>query len=296
MKVPPGKSRAECERLLLHFLSTLAWVEEAGFLVDGVGGGNLPRPMGRNKAVGFSICHEFDLSYLPEPDDDRAMLALALMREGRGGYSFLSLYRVLEVALGRGWQGQVAWINGQVANGLHHRARSALEDLRNQGIIDIGAHLYASGRCAMAHASGEPIIDPDDPADARRLWSERPIMLTLAEKAIEEFFGVETRGTQYAKHLYELDGFKRILGDELTAHLLRGDDPAEQRNVDIPVISVLLRQKSPFEPLSNLAPKSMNRDSPIPLFCYSNRSMNEHNFDSGWTSETSGLCSIWTPI
>jgi hypothetical protein len=33
MKVPPGKGRAECERLLLRFLSTLSWVLEAGFLV-----------------------------------------------------------------------------------------------------------------------------------------------------------------------------------------------------------------------------------------------------------------------
>jgi hypothetical protein len=266
MKVPPGKGRAECERLLLRFLSTLSWVQEAGFLVDGVGGGSLPCPMGRNKAVGFSICEEFDLSYFPEPTDERAMLALGLMREGRSlnhpGYSFLSLYRILEVALGRGWQGQVAWINNQIASGLHHRTKDALEDLRKQGIADIGAHLYASGRCAMAHASGQPIIDPDDPADTRRLWSERPIMLTLAERAIEDFFGVETRGTQYRKHLYELDGFKRILGDELTMHLTRGDDPADQRMVDIPNISIQLRREPPFAPLSNLTVKAMHRDSP----------------------------------
>ena len=42
MKVRPGQGRAECERLLLRFLSTLSWVLEAGFLVDGVGGGSLP--------------------------------------------------------------------------------------------------------------------------------------------------------------------------------------------------------------------------------------------------------------
>ena len=77
----------------------------------------------------------------------------------------------------------------------------------------------------MAHASGDPVIDPDDPADSRRLWSERPIILSLAETAIEEFFGVERRSTNYSKHLYELEGFKRIFGDELVGHLIRGDDP-----------------------------------------------------------------------
>lgn len=100
MKVPPGKSRTECEELVLRFLSTLSWVEERGFMVEGGGlsGGNLPRPMGRDKERGFAICDEFDLSYFPEVTDEKAMFALGLMREGRGlnhvGYAFLSFYRV----------------------------------------------------------------------------------------------------------------------------------------------------------------------------------------------------------
>jgi hypothetical protein len=267
MKVRPGKSRAECERLLLRFLSALSWVEESGFLVDGVGGGSLPNPMGRRKEGGYSICQEFDLSYLPETTDNRAMLALALMREGRGlnhpGYSFLSLYRVVELALGRGWQRQVAWINEQIAQGLpRHRVNEALDEIRKNGVTDIGAHLYASGRCAMAHASGDPVIDPDDPADARRLSSERPIMLALAERAIEDVLGIETRGTQYRKHLYELAGFKRLFGEELAAHLASGTDPGDQRMVDIPHISVQLRRKTPYGPLSDLTIKGMLRDGP----------------------------------
>jgi hypothetical protein len=86
MKVPPEKSRAECEELVLRFLSILSWVEESGFMVEGgvLSGGNLPRPMGRDKERGFAIRDEFDLSYLPEVTDENAMLALGLMREGRG--------------------------------------------------------------------------------------------------------------------------------------------------------------------------------------------------------------------
>jgi hypothetical protein len=30
VKVPPGKSRAECEELVMRFLSMLSWVEERG--------------------------------------------------------------------------------------------------------------------------------------------------------------------------------------------------------------------------------------------------------------------------
>src|SRR6266705_6080768 len=31
IKVPPGKSRRECEQLIMRFLSVLSWVEERGF-------------------------------------------------------------------------------------------------------------------------------------------------------------------------------------------------------------------------------------------------------------------------
>jgi hypothetical protein len=82
MRRPANRSREECERLVMRFISVLSWVESAGYLVNGVGGGSVPNPMGRAKEQGFSICEEFDLSYLPEPTNDRAQLALGLMREG----------------------------------------------------------------------------------------------------------------------------------------------------------------------------------------------------------------------
>ena len=117
MKVAKGKSRLECEKLVMRFVSNLSWVEERGFTVDGLGGGNLPRPMGRDKERGFAICKEFDLSYFPEPATDKALLALALMREGRGlnhpAYSFLSFFRVLEVAFPNS-KALVTWANANI--------------------------------------------------------------------------------------------------------------------------------------------------------------------------------------
>ncbi len=264
IKRPNGKSREECERLLMRFLSSLAWVESSGILVDGVGGGSLPRQMGHKSQLGVAICEEFDLSYLPEPNDERTLLALALMREGRGlnhpGYSFLSFYRVIELAIGQDWKAQTTWINDQIAcGGFDNRVNDPLDELRNQGVADIGLHLYASGRCAMAHAKGQPIIDPDNPTDARRLWSERPIMLELAEQAIEQKLGVETRFTIYRKHHYELEGFKKILGDEIIDYMVRGANPTEERMVEIPNIGVRVRRKEPYGPLSNLTVKELTR-------------------------------------
>jgi hypothetical protein len=256
MKVPPGKSRAGCEELVLRFLSTLSWVEERGFMVEGgPSGGNLPRPMGRDKERGFSICEEFDLSYFPEVTDRKASLALGLMREGRGlnhvGYSFLSFYRVLEVAFSTDKQ-RIAWISAALANLTGHGVSEALDGIMAQGIADIGLHLFQSGRCAMAHANREPIIDPDKPGDMRRLGSELPIVRALAVKAIEEVFGVETRSTVYRKHLYELDGFKKILGSDIVAQIQKGATPASQPMIDIPDISVRIRRKGTYAPLEGL--------------------------------------------
>ena len=210
--VPPGKSLAECEELVMRFLSMLSWVEGRGYMVEGIGGGNLPRPMGRDKERGFSICDEFDFSFFPEVTGEKAQIALGLMREGRGlnhvGYAFLSFYRVLDAAFPTDKQ-RIAWISAALTDLTGHGVKEALDRIKAQGVADIGLHLYESGRCAMAHANREPIVDPDKPADIRRLGSELPILRELALKAIEEVFGVETRSTNFRKHLYELDGFKK---------------------------------------------------------------------------------------
>jgi hypothetical protein len=267
MMVPPGKSRAECEELLLRFLSTLSWVEERGFMVEGgVGGGNLPRPMGRYKEHGFSICKEFDLSYFPEITDKDAMLALALMREGRGinhaGYAFLAFYRVLEVALPNDKK-RIAWITASLANLNGHGVKEALAGITAQGTTDVGKHLYESGRCAMAHANRQPIIDPDKPDHMRRLNSELPIMRVLAVKAIEEAFGVETRSTNFRKHLYELQGFKEILGPDIVRHVQAGTVPPGPPTLQIPDISVRIRRKDHYAPLEGLRCKRIGQNGKL---------------------------------
>ena len=263
MKTPQGKTREECEQLLMRFLSSLAWVERQGILVDGIGGGSMPVPMGHDKTFGFSICEEFDLSYLPEPTDDKALLALALMREGRGlnhpGYAFLSFYRVLEVAFPDGkTRGQ--WISDNIDALTDHRAKEAVAEIRSAKIVDVGTHLRDSGRRAIAHAREEPIIDPDDPSDTRRLWSELPVMSALAQLAIEQVLGVKTSHTIWSEHLYELVGFKEILGPDIVNHLTRGDQITDERLVDIPKINVEIRRREPYPPLSNLVVKELGQE------------------------------------
>jgi hypothetical protein len=121
------------------------------------------------------------------------------------GYAFLSFYKILETAFPRDDK-RIAWITASIAGLSGFGVKEALDSIRAQGITapeDIGTHLFKSGRCAMAHGARKPIVDPDNPGDLRRLGSELPIVRALATKAIKEVFGIETRSTNFCKHLYE---------------------------------------------------------------------------------------------
>lgn len=242
---------------ILRFLSALSWLDRSGAILVSFGGGSYPFAFRREKSHGFSIRHEIDLRYMPAVTDAKARLALALMRDGRGlshiAYSFLSFYRVLEVAVGSGKaiQNFITKAATRLSNG---RGKDALNDLIASGVTDIPKHLYVSGRCAIAHASGNPIVDPDSPSDTSRLYKEKPLIEDLAELAIEEFLGVQTAKTVYRERLYELAGFKRIFGQNLLDDFLAAKNVPLGTNVDFPAISFQLHGKGPFEVFENLSP------------------------------------------
>ena len=248
----------------MRFLTTLSWVTGHGMsVVHGFSGGGRAMPLGRDRTMGFALTEEFDLSYFPETMDEKAMLALALMREGRGlnhpGYAFLTFYRVLEVAF-PSRRVRDNWVTKRVAEIDDYKAKEALARLQSQGVLDVGAHLYESGRCAMAHAREEPIIDPDRPEDLRRLFEELPIMDSLATRGIESAFGVETPQTVYRKHLYELAGFKVVLGKKVVEKLAAGEQLFGDQTIEIPLINVRLRKHRTYAPLENLNPISCTQD------------------------------------
>jgi len=81
----------------------------------------------------------------------------------------------------------------------------------------------------------------------------------LAAKAIEDQLGVESSQTVYRNHLYELAGFKEILGLEIVGFLSRGEQVTEERTLQIPDISVRIRRRDPYAPLSNLTVKQVGQ-------------------------------------
>ena len=49
---------------------------------------------------------------------------------------------------------------------------------------DVAQYLYESGRCAVAHAFADPLVDPDDLVHLRRLSEDLGVAQTLAEYLI----------------------------------------------------------------------------------------------------------------
>jgi len=243
---------AACRKLILRFLSAISWVYEQGIsLAHGFTGGTFPQPLGRPNKMGISMMQDFDLSYCPEPVDPKAQLALGLMREGRGlnnpGYAFLSFYRVIEAAIPDGVQRR-QWITAKIPTLRGHRTVPVIAKLTSDGVQNIGEHLYKSNRMAVAHAQREPIVDPDDYEELRRLEQETPIVLELATIAIEEMFGMETRHTVYNKHLYEVAGWKDVIGPDIVAKVAAGEQLVEGAVINLPKINVGLRDRAPAEP------------------------------------------------
>ena len=135
----------------------------------------------------------FDCNYMPVVEDDQIRKALAFLREGRRlrrvhqPYSFLSFFKVIESQLET--DDRVSWIE-QNLDHLEGDAARRVAELRADG-VKVNKHLFESGRCAIAHASvGKSIVDPDIPADRRRIASDIEIIAALADRYIREEVGV----------------------------------------------------------------------------------------------------------
>lgn len=254
----PKFKRDEAYAMLYRALSVISWLENAGAIVESRGGGSPLFPAyGSNRRSNVVQRFPFDLTDLPAIDSDVAKLALALLREGRGlnhpAYSFLSFYRVVERAIPNG-KVRGAWMSDAVERLEDRRAKEALATLRESYTGDVSIHLRDSGRSAVAHATKEPVANPDNPQDYQRLHRERPIIEALAVMAIEEFFGIQTQHTIWREHLYELRGWKPIFGPDLIALISAGEKPAGAQIIDLPRINLRLRSSEPYDPLELLQP------------------------------------------
>jgi hypothetical protein len=143
----------------------------------------------------------FDCNHMPVIEDDQVRKALAFLREGRRlkhvhePYSFLSFFKVIESQFQA--NARIAWVEQNLALITEERAVARINELRSQG-INVNQHLFASGRCAVAHASvGGNIVDPDIPGDRKRIAADLDIIKELANRYIKFDAGVPDESALY---------------------------------------------------------------------------------------------------
>lgn len=246
----------EAQLVLMNFLSSLAWSREGVIRVPHWIGGSLPQVMGKGPLANV-FCEKLSLRYLPAPSDKNACIALALFREGMSldhvAYKFLSFYKIINLRW-RSPQDQKKWISEKLNLIENHEAKKRLNELK-QSESEIANYLYVSGRCAVAHAGIDPYIDPENVEDSRRLYADLPIIKELAKIMIEQEYGIKTMRTIYEEHLYELEGFRDLLGSKLVDRLKQKPFLCDVEIPKLPRLSLRIHDHEIFPALEGLNPE-----------------------------------------
>lgn len=180
-----------------RFLSRFAWSSNGGVAELFCAGSNNPnRPgrlgQGRYGKSGWMQVTPSDYVYLPAANSPEADLALGLFREGMSvnsaPFAFLSYFKVLNIVHGNGAD-QKRWINDNLQHLWYRPAVNRLTELQKSK-ADIGAYLYHQGRCAVAHANGDSLVNPDNYEDKRRMQDDLCLIKEISALYIEREFGV----------------------------------------------------------------------------------------------------------
>jgi hypothetical protein len=239
---------------VLRFASVLGWFKRGYVDIAGFTWSHRPIRYGNPRDV-FTTATQggrtgFRCNHMPIIEDERIRKALAFMREGgrlqrvHEAYAFLSFFKVIESQFQS--NERVAWIR-QNLGALERDAARRVADLTARG-IDVSRHLYASGRCAVAHASidGE-IVDPDIPADRRRIRDDLDIIAALAHRYLaidagvpDEMSLLKSRDRLTPWHpLMSPDGLARLQAGQVS------DTPADLGRIDGAELTVRLWGQEP---------------------------------------------------
>jgi hypothetical protein len=102
-------------------------------------------------------------------------------------YKFLGFFKIINILYKNG-PDQKAWIKATLPSLTESHLQKRLQALSNEP--DVAAYLFESGRCAVAHAYSDPLIDPDDLTHLRRLSADLDVVQALAEHLIKHELNV----------------------------------------------------------------------------------------------------------
>jgi hypothetical protein len=169
-----------------RFLSVVSWSYKESLHNDYGWSGN-PIPVavpGPNLAR--SINPHFLIRWNPL-QDPKQTLAVALYREAMSvnslPYQFLGFFKIINILHNSG-PAQVEWIKATLEKLTVGHVRERIAVLEKSE-LDVAKYLYESGRCAAAHAFSDPLVDPDNLKDLRRLSADLDVARALAEHLIK---------------------------------------------------------------------------------------------------------------
>ena len=250
-EITPERAHLEVRR----FMSALAWMESSSLRETIAMSGERRMAIGRPLSDGLILSTSFPADELPDATDPKVALALALYREALGlnsvPYQFLGFFKVLNVLNGSG-KTLALWIQQKLPDITDHEAKDRLKTLELLE-RDVAKYLYASGRCAVAHAYSDPVVDPDNPEDERRLKADLPVIKALARHVIENVFGVKSRRAIWREHLYELDGFRQLFGSRAVQVMKSGGTIARSEIPQLPPLSIRIRKHDTLDAFEQLA-------------------------------------------
>lgn len=239
-----------------EFMSELCWIFPYRLVEVTVSGASHCMNIGPAQQL-VTTAPGFYIDYLPELEDPNPKLALAFYREAKSvnsvPYSFLGYWKIVSMLYGDGSPDQRNWLIRTLPLITEHRAKKRITELRNAGSTDeeiVRQRLYVSRRCAIAHATSAPRINPDDPTQEADIRDDLPIVKAIAEYAIENEFGVKSRLTVFKEHLYELEGFRRVLGEQTVETIKSGTNTSVTLLPRLPSIDLRIAGKAQLPSLS----------------------------------------------
>lgn len=185
--------------LINRFLSALAWkCNQPAINHYGWSGNAEPMPVPKHHIpLGYSPFAHFP-SEIYEITDKKAKLAVALYREAGSlldsvPFQFLSYFKILNIF----WKDKSINGRNELVEGLrlallaidNKDCKQRIEEIEKTN-SDVAKYLYESGRCAVAHAHTNPIVDPDDVTDIHRLSKDLRLMKNLTAVLIEKEFKI----------------------------------------------------------------------------------------------------------
>jgi hypothetical protein len=243
---------------IYRFTSILSWFSGGYVDVSGYRWATYPILHGGRtvySSMGIAGARSFNCNHLPIIEDDNIRKALAFWREGKrlvhvhDSYSFLSFYKVIESQF-RDGKSRGKWIAANIDK-LTERAANRVVELRTAK-IDVGKHLFESGRCAVAHAALEgEIVDPDVPSDKRRLSADLIIIEELARIYIHDELGVPDSRSLYRTR-NRLAPWESLLPTVTLESLKKGNNPDDVDGLDGRIVSIGLWPDGPIPSLERM--------------------------------------------